>query len=62
MDVLGRYRIDLKNMRTDTETFQFRLDDTFFEGRGRYLCSGKAVDVSLRVSKRQDAFELSVSG
>lgn len=59
MDVLGGYKIDLKNMRTDTEKFQFRLDDTFFDAVEGTLFRKGNVDVSLRVSKMTGAFELS---
>lgn len=58
MDVLGRYKIDLKNMRTDSETFQFALDNTFFDAVEGTLVRKGNVDVTLRVNKTAGAYEL----
>lgn len=58
MDVLGSYRIDLKNMRTDSETYRFSLDNAFFDAVEGTLVRNGNVGVTLRVSKAAGIYEL----
>lgn len=58
MDILGSYRIDLKNMRTDSDTYRFSLDNTFFDAVEGTLVRSGQVGVTLRVSKAAGMYEL----
>lgn len=58
MDKLDSYKIDLKNMRSDRDEYQFVLTDAYFEAvQGPEVQKGK-VDVNLRVKRTAGAFEL----
>ena len=58
MGNLEGYRIDLKGMQTDSCTYEFVLDDSFFAGlEGSEIQRGD-VHVSLSVKKTSRAFEL----
>ena len=51
MDVLGSYKIDLKNMRTDVMEYQFDLGHAFFDAvEGTLVKSGEA-SVRLKVKR-----------
>lgn len=56
MDTLDTYKIDLKNMRTDSETFQYVADDAFFKAIQGDAVKGGQVNVGLTVRKTAGAF------
>lgn len=58
MDMLDSYKIDLKNLRTDSAEYRFRLDDAFFEAVGGDLVTKGNADVVLDVRKTAGAFDL----
>lgn len=58
MDKLDCYKIDLKNMRSDKDEYQFVLTDAYFEAvQGPEVQKGQ-VNVNLRVKRTAGAFEL----
>lgn len=58
MGKFDQYRIDLKGMQVDSQTFDFLLDNIFFANiDGQEVQKGK-VRVTLRVKKTSHAFEL----
>jgi uncharacterized metal-binding protein YceD (DUF177 family) len=58
MDELGSYKVELKNMRSDMETYQYHLNASFFEAVESTLVKDGELDVTLRVRKTAGAFEL----
>lgn len=59
MDELSSYKVELKNMRADMETYQYHLERSFFEAVESTLVKNGKLDVTLRVKKTAGAFELS---
>lgn len=58
MDALDSYIIELRDMRTDSAEYQFKLDDAFFEAVEGTLVRKGNVDVNLQVVKTAGAYEL----
>ncbi len=58
MERLDSYRVDIKAMPTDDETFQWHVGDEFFEAVGGAEIRQGKLDVTLRVKRISETYEL----
>ncbi len=64
MNTLDAYKIDLKNMRADSQTFRYVVDDAFFKAvQGPEIESGRlTVDLSVRKTAGVFLFAFRIAG
>lgn len=56
MDTLDLYKIDVLNLRADSETFRYAVGDDFFQAVQSNVIKGGRLDVELAVKKTAGAF------
>ena len=58
MDTSGRFKINLTALPSDGATFNWQLDDAFFDALDEQEIQHGNLDVTLRVNRKSGAFEL----
>ena len=58
MDTSGRFKINLTALPSDGATFNWQLDDAFFDALDEQEIQHGKLDVTLRVNRKSGAFEL----
>lgn len=58
MDISGRFKIKLTDLPDDGSTFDWHLDDTFFDALDEQEIKHGSLDVTLRVNRKSGSYEL----
>lgn len=58
MDTSGRFKINLRDLPDDGTSFEWHLDDTFFNALDEQEIEHGSLDATLRVNRKSGAYEL----
>ena len=58
MDTSGRFKINLRDLPDDGASFDWHLDDTFFNALDEQEIKHGSLDATLRVNRKSGAYEL----